>query len=109
MKPSLPLSAKHTRPANPHTIENNGQIAVVSNLAHQRKRPFREERTFFRCNYLPDCPDGIRQALSWSPTGRLRMRLPVAANTALMNAGANGGTPGSPTPLEGSSIVASMM
>ena len=38
-------------------------------------------------------------AFSWSPIGRLRMRLPVAAKIALHSAGMNGGSPGSPTPL----------
>jgi hypothetical protein len=33
--------------------------------------------------------------------GRSRMRLPVAAKIALVNAGVNGGTPGSPTPPGG--------
>ena len=32
------------------------------------------------------------------------MRLPVAAKMALHSAGANGGNPGSPTPLDGTSI-----
>jgi hypothetical protein len=32
------------------------------------------------------------------------MRLPVAAKTALQSAGANGGTPGSPAPLDGTLI-----
>ena len=35
------------------------------------------------------------------------MRLPVAAKIALHSAGANGGTPGSPTPLDGTSIACS--
>src|SRR3954454_16212640 len=35
------------------------------------------------------------------PSGRLRMRFPVAAKMAFISAGANGGTPGSPTPLGG--------
>ena len=35
---------------------------------------------------------------SWSPIGRLRIRLPVASWIALTSAGAYGGTPGSPTP-----------
>ena len=43
------------------------------------------------------------------PIGRLRIRLPVAAKIALHSAGANGGTPGSPTPLGGTSGPASMM
>ena len=38
------------------------------------------------------------QAFSWSPTGRLRIRWPVAAKIALQSAGATGGTPGSPMP-----------
>ena len=33
------------------------------------------------------------------------MRLPVAAKIALQSAGANGGTPGSPTPLDGTSML----
>ena len=37
-------------------------------------------------------------------SGNSRTRLPVAANTALHNAGANGGTPGSPTPAGGASL-----
>src|SRR3989441_7837392 len=41
------------------------------------------------------------QTLSWSRIGRCRMRLPVAAKIALHNAGAIGGTPGSPTPPSG--------
>src|SRR5215470_14991532 len=43
------------------------------------------------------------------PIGRLRMRLPVAAKIALHKAGVNGGTPGSPTPLEGTSMPAGTM
>src|ERR1700730_10249889 len=35
------------------------------------------------------------------PIGSVRMRFPVAAKMALINAGAKGGTPGSPTPLGG--------
>ena len=35
---------------------------------------------------------------SWSFSGSERMRLPVAAKIALHNAGASGGTPGSPPP-----------
>src|SRR5581483_3934235 len=38
-------------------------------------------------------------ALIWSATGSLRMRLPVALNSALHSAGAIGGVPGSPTPV----------
>ena len=41
---------------------------------------------------------------SWSPIGSRRMRLPVAAKMALHSAGAKGGSPGSPTPLDGTSI-----
>jgi hypothetical protein len=37
--------------------------------------------------------------VSFSPIGRLRMRLPVAAKIALHSAGVNGGSGGSPTPL----------
>ena len=39
--------------------------------------------------------------LSWSPTGRLRIRLPLAAKIALQSAAPMGGTPGSPTPPGG--------
>jgi hypothetical protein len=46
---------------------------------------------------------------SWSPIGSLRMRLPVAAKMALHSAGANGGTPGSPTPLGGTLMPCSTM
>ena len=35
------------------------------------------------------------------PIGSARMRFPVAAKIAFISAGANGGTPGSPTPLGG--------
>ncbi|MGY4186140.1 hypothetical protein ACVI1I_002912 [Bradyrhizobium sp. USDA 4459] len=35
------------------------------------------------------------------PIGSARMRLPVAEKMAFISAGANGGTPGSPTPLGG--------
>jgi hypothetical protein len=38
-------------------------------------------------------------AFSWSPIGSERSRLPVALKIALYSAGANGGTPGSPTPV----------
>ena len=37
------------------------------------------------------------------------MRLPVAAKIALQSAGVNGGTPGSPTPLDGTSMPFSTM
>src|SRR6185312_16866307 len=37
-------------------------------------------------------------------SGSSRTRFPVAAKMALHNAGANGGTPGSPTPAGGSSL-----
>jgi hypothetical protein len=40
-------------------------------------------------------------ASSCLPIGSARMRLPVAANMASIRAGANGGAPGSPTPLGG--------
>ncbi|MGF6311618.1 hypothetical protein ABIB82_005719 [Bradyrhizobium sp. i1.8.4] len=43
------------------------------------------------------------QVSSCLPIGSARMRLPVAAKIALISAGANGGTPGSPTPLGGTS------
>src|ERR1700736_1343598 len=49
-------------------------------------------------------PGAVSQAASWSPIGRRRMRLPVAAKMALHSAGAKGGSPGSPTPLDGTSI-----
>ena len=39
------------------------------------------------------------------PIGSARMRFPVAAKMALVSAGANGGTPGSPTPLGGVSAA----
>jgi len=45
-----------------------------------------------------------RYVASWSPIGRRRMRFPVAAKMALHKAGAKGGSPGSPTPLDGTSI-----
>src|ERR1700694_215206 len=41
------------------------------------------------------------QVSSCLPIGSSRMRFPVAAQMALIKAGANGGTPGSPTPLGG--------
>ena len=44
-----------------------------------------------------------------APIGSWRMRLPVAAKIALQSAGANGGTPGSPTPLDGTSMPCSTM
>ena len=37
-------------------------------------------------------------------SGNSRTRLPVAAKIALQKAGANGGTPGSPTPAGGASL-----
>jgi hypothetical protein len=42
----------------------------------------------------------LAQALlvNCAPSGRERMRLPLAAKIAFMTAGATGGTPGSPTP-----------
>src|SRR6202020_3593669 len=43
------------------------------------------------------------------PIGSDRMRLPVAAKIALISAGANGGTPGSPTPLGGLSAGGRLM
>jgi hypothetical protein len=43
------------------------------------------------------------------PIGKRRIRLPVAAKIALHKAGVNGGTPGSPTPLAGTSIEFSTM
>ena len=49
------------------------------------------------------------QAANWSLIGRRRMRLPVAAKMALHSAGAKGGSPGSPTPLEGTSMLAGTM
>src|SRR5580692_11189180 len=50
-------------------------------------------------------PTMRRYVASWSPIGRRRMRLPVAAKIALHRAGAKGGRPGSPTPLDGTSIL----
>lgn len=41
---------------------------------------------------------GAAVQLSFSPIGRLRTRLPVAAKMAFASAGVNGGNPGSPTP-----------
>src|SRR6201987_2760560 len=43
------------------------------------------------------------------PIGSARMRFPVAAKIALAKAGANGGTPGSPTPLGGVSAATGTM
>jgi hypothetical protein len=40
------------------------------------------------CQTLANCP----------PSGRERIRLPLAAKIAFISAGAMGGTPGSPTP-----------
>ncbi len=50
-----------------------------------------------------------RTYASWLPIGSRRMRLPVAAKMALHSAGANGGMPGSPTPLAGTSMPCSTM
>jgi hypothetical protein len=50
-----------------------------------------------------------RYASNCLPIGSARMRLPVAAKIALISAGANGGTPGSPTPLGGVSGPAGTM
>ncbi len=49
------------------------------------------------------------QLASWLPIGSRRIRLPVAAKIALHKAGAKGGSPGSPTPLDGTAVVAGMM
>src|SRR6266704_6761111 len=50
----------------------------------------------------PDrCLRASSHASSCLPIGSARMRLPVAVKMALINAGAKGGTPGSPTPLGG--------
>ena len=46
----------------------------------------------------PNVPPYVSSCL---PIGNARIRLPVAAKMALIKAGANGGTPGSPTPLGG--------
>ena len=43
----------------------------------------------------------VPQPFSWAAIGSRRMRLPVAPKVALHSAGANGGTPGSPTPADG--------
>jgi len=43
----------------------------------------------------------VPQPFSRAAIGRRRMRLPVAAKIALRSAGANGVTPGSPTPADG--------
>ncbi len=47
----------------------------------------------------------LDQPASWSPTGSLRMRFPVAAKMALHSAGATGGTAVSPTPEGGASLA----
>src|ERR1700694_5533667 len=49
------------------------------------------------------------QVSSCLPIGSSRMRFPVAAQMALIKAGANGGTPGSPTPLGGVSASTGTM
>src|SRR5262249_62396813 len=49
-------------------------------------------------------PTSVSQAANWSPIGRRRMRLPVAVKIALHSAGAKGGRPGSPTPLDGTAV-----
>jgi radical SAM superfamily enzyme YgiQ (UPF0313 family) len=46
----------------------------------------------------------LYQAKSSGIIGKRRIRLPVAAKIALHSAGANGGTPGSPTPAGGASL-----
>ena len=41
---------------------------------------------------------------NWLAIGNVRMRLPVAANSALHSAGDAGGNPGSPSPPTGASL-----
>src|SRR6516164_1847989 len=72
------------------------RIAAAGHLALQHQRA---------CDAGRENPPGtFPQAASWLPIGSRRMRLPVAAKIALHSAGAKGGSPGSPTPLDGTSI-----
>ncbi len=76
-----------------------------------KRRPWRSRHLLEGCCGRHESEGGIAPAFaqrscyaSWSPIGSWRMRLPVAAKMALHSAGANGGTPGSPTPLGGTSM-----
>ena len=81
----------HTRPGihlgNPPDVPC--EIALISNeSATSPTPPFPPES-----RYPIENPSAL--------IGNVRMRCPVAANTALHTAGANGGRPGSPRPLGG--------
>ena len=87
-----------------HSIRTSFNVGVPQRsdlLGRSRKRA----RSLSEARPLSAQMTEARQALSWSPIGRLRMRLPVAAKIALHSAGAKGGTPGSPTPADGTSIL----
>ena len=71
-----------------------GEIFTTKDTKETQRKSFLKSFVVLRvlCGYA------FRSALE---TGSSRMRLPVAAKIALHKAGANGGTPGSPTPAGG--------
>lgn len=88
-----------------------GRCTVVRYSVCHRSRDFRQSGSAFQRGglnekagfpskqiaLLGNLPLPLQTILS--PKGRSRSRLPVAAKMALARAGANGGTPGSPTPV----------
>ena len=76
-----------------------------------RSSPSKSLLTRAEFAFTPRMPDSIcrRAYHTVGPIGSARRRLPVAAKMALQSAGANGGTPGSPTPLGGTSMPCSTM
>jgi len=75
----------------------------VSGIA-LKERQGHQETSLFPEASAPSVSRFAQAYVICDPIGRRRMRLPVAAKIALQSAGANGGTPGSPTPLDGTSM-----
>ena len=89
---SLNVPRLHSTRVVPRATVN---ILMLGLLATQRQ--INEHLLMSPASSLP----AFLYASSCLPIGSARMRLPVAAKIALISAGANGGTPGSPTPLGG--------
>ena len=67
------------------------------------KRTSHPTKTKYATSDSPEAKTVLHTSFAFD-SGNSRKRFPVAANTALHNAGANGGTPGSPTPAGGASL-----
>ena len=88
--------------STPNSASNLGSSGSVTRIDAALANAVNDSATMARVgtDAGPGAPAvTIRAGGQASESGRLRMRLPVAAASALATAGAIGGTPGSPTPV----------